>query len=128
MAAPTVLPVAIAEDRSMAIPPGALVRTGYVPINAVDLACRDRMSMGDVERAYQKRLQLGDRQSWPPPRGQWAGDRFVIVDGRHEFVAALMLGPDAFAGGLGGGGETWLIRSSTAPPLRALLPRPRPTS
>lgn len=88
----TTLPVAIAEDRSMAIPPGALVRTGYVPIEAVELACRDGMSMGDLTLARQKRLQLGDHQSWPPPRGHWSGDRFVIVDGRHEFVAALMLG------------------------------------
>jgi len=50
------------------------------------------MSIGDVDRAYQKRLQLGDRQPWPCPRGHWEGDRFVIVDGRHEYVSCLMLG------------------------------------
>lgn len=85
-------PVMLAADRSIAVPTGAIVKTGYVPIEGVVLACRDQMSMGDLTLAYQKRLQLGDRQSWPPPRGHWSGDRFVIEDGRHEFVAALMLG------------------------------------
>jgi hypothetical protein len=88
----TALPVSIAEDRSMAIPPGALVRTGYVAVESVTMACRDRMAMGDLNAAYQKRLQLGDHQPWPPPRGHWAGERFVIEDGRHEFLAAMALG------------------------------------
>ncbi|VWX51772.1 hypothetical protein [Novosphingobium sp. 9U] len=85
-------PVFTAEDRSIAVPPGHVIRTDYVHVDAVKLACRARMAVGDVDRAYQKRLQLGDRQPWPCPRGHWEGDRFVIVDGRHEFVAALMLG------------------------------------
>lgn len=79
-------------DRSMAVAPGQIIETGYVPVENVVLACRERMAVGDVNTAYQKRLQLGDHQSWPPPRGHWRGDRFVVVDGRHEFVAALMLG------------------------------------
>lgn len=85
-------PVLFAADRSIAVPPGAIVKTGYVPIEDVILACRERMGIGDVDRAYQKRLQLGDHQAWPPPRGHWHGKRFVVEDGRHEFVAALMLG------------------------------------
>lgn len=87
--------VRLAEDRSMAVPQGASVRTGYVPIHSVVFACRDRMSVGDVDLAYRKRLQLGERQPWPCPRGHWDGDRFVLVDGRHEYVAALMLGFEA---------------------------------
>ncbi|HEX2020262.1 MAG TPA: hypothetical protein VGO17_15110 [Aurantimonas sp.] len=74
------------------MPAGHVVRTGYVPVFDVILACRDRMAVGDVDRAYQKRLQLGSRQPWPCPRGHWQGNRFVIVDGRHEYVATLMLG------------------------------------
>lgn len=85
-------PLTFAVDRGMAVPAGAVVRTGYVAIEDVRLACRDRMAVGDVEAAYRKRLQLGDRQPWPPPRGHWQGDRFVILDGRHEYVSALMLG------------------------------------
>lgn len=87
-------PILLAEDRSLAVPPGATVRTGYVAIDAVKLACRDRMAVGDVDRAYQRRLQLGDHQPWPCPRGHWEGDRFVVVDGRHDVIAATMLGLD----------------------------------
>ncbi len=85
-------PVVIAEDRSLAVPPGRTIRTGYVAVEQVRLACRERMAVGDVDRAYQRRLQLGEHQPWPCPRGHWEGDRFVVVDGRHDFVAALMLG------------------------------------
>lgn len=84
--------VSTAEDRSISVPPGATVRTGYAPIFQCTIACRERMAIGDVDRAYQRRLQLGDRQPWPPPRGRWDGDRFVIEDGRHDWVAAVMLG------------------------------------
>ncbi|WP_245431131.1 hypothetical protein [Rhodoplanes roseus] len=87
-----IAPVATGEDRTMAVPPGAVVRTGYVDLFAVRLACRERMAVGDVKAAFERRLQLGDHQPWPCPRGHWEGDTFVLVDGRHEYVAALMLG------------------------------------
>jgi hypothetical protein len=79
-------------DRHMAIPAGYLVITGYVSVEKVRLGCRDRMSVGDVETAYRKLLQLGDQQPFPCPNGEWDGDTFVIHDGRHEYVASLMLG------------------------------------
>jgi hypothetical protein len=85
-------PVLIYEDRSLEVPLGRTVQTGYVSVGRVRLACRDRMSVGDVAAAYQKRLSLGDRQPFPCPNGEWEGDVFVIYDGRHEYVAALMLG------------------------------------
>lgn len=91
-------PVDVAEDRTLRVGPGQLVRTGYVPAHRIRLACRARMAVGDVESAYRRRLQLGDSQPWPPPVGRWEEDpedgrrQFVITDGRHEYVAALMLG------------------------------------
>lgn len=85
-------PLRLATDRAFVVPPGMLVRTGYVPVHKVRLACHDRMAVGDVDRAYQKRLQLGANQPFPPPNGEWEGDTFAIHDGRHEFVASLMLG------------------------------------
>lgn len=84
--------VAIAEDRTMAVPPGHFVRTGYVAVENVKLACRDRMTPGDVKVAYERLLQLGDHQPWPAPCGHWKDDRFIVVDGRHQFIASLMLG------------------------------------
>ncbi|RYD46947.1 MAG: hypothetical protein EOP83_28810 [Verrucomicrobiaceae bacterium] len=87
-------PILQAEDRSLAVPPGQRVVTGYVHIDKIILGCRARMAVGDVDRAYQRRLQLGDHQPWPCPRGEWQGDRFVIIDGRHDTVAAMMLGQE----------------------------------
>jgi hypothetical protein len=86
--------VRLTPDRSMLVPAGHVARTAYVPVFSVELACRDRMAVGDVEAAYRRLLQLGDASGWPPPVGHWTEDRqrFVIVDGRHEYVAALMLG------------------------------------
>lgn len=80
------------DDRTLDIPPGHVVRTGYVDVFSVRLACRDRLAVGDVDRAYQRRLQLGDRQPWPCPNGWWEGETFVVADGRHEWVATVMLG------------------------------------
>lgn len=81
-----------AQDRSMVVPKGKIVRTGYVDVFNVRLACRDRMAVGDVAAAYQKRLQLGDAQLWPCPNGYWDGETFVLHDGRHEWLASVMLG------------------------------------
>jgi hypothetical protein len=85
-------PLTLIVDRGMSVAPGKKVATGYVHVENISLACRERMSIGDVNSAYQKRLQLGDHQPWPCPRGYWSDMRFVIEDGRHEYVAALMLG------------------------------------
>jgi hypothetical protein len=79
-------------DRSLAVRPGQIVKTGYVDVFKCRLACRERMAVGDVAGAYQKLLQLGENSAWPCPNGHWDGQQFVIHDGRHEYVAAVMLG------------------------------------
>lgn len=85
--------VKIALDRSMSVPPGYKIVTGYADIHKVRLACRERMAVGDVEAAYRKQVNLGHNQAWPPPCGYWTdSDGFVIIDGRHAYIAALMLG------------------------------------
>lgn len=56
------------------------------------MANRTRMSVGDIDIAYRKQLALGDHQAFPCPNGRWDGERFIIHDGRHAFVAALMIG------------------------------------
>lgn len=93
-----ILPLAVAEDRMLRVPAGHVVRTAYVPAHRIRLASDARMAVGDVEAAYRRRLQLGGDQPWPPPVGAWEADpddgarQFVIHDGRHEYVAAVMLG------------------------------------
>lgn len=84
--------VATPADRSLSIAPGQIVKTGYAESHRVRLGCRARMAVGDVEAAYRRQLALGDHQAWPCPVGEWDGEMFVIHDGRHAYVAALMLG------------------------------------
>lgn len=86
------IPAAVATDRAFLVPAGATVRTGYVPVHRVRLACRERMAVGDVAEAYRRQLQFGSSQAFPPPNGWWEADTFVIRDGRHAYVSALMLG------------------------------------
>ncbi len=85
-------PVTQAIDRSLRVPPGMLVKTGYVDVFRIRFPCRERMAVGDIDRAYQKRLQLGECSSWPPPVGRWEGKEFAVFDGRHEVLAAIALG------------------------------------
>lgn len=84
--------VLLAADRTLRVPRGATVRTGYVDVFRVRLDCRDRMAVGDVAEKYRELLQLGDGCRWPCPVGYWEGDTFHVTDGRHEWVAAVMLG------------------------------------
>jgi hypothetical protein len=85
-------PVRLAEDRSMVVPRGHVVKTAYVDMGQIRMACRERMTCADVERAYQRHVQLGDAQMWPCPVGQWRDGAFYITDGRHSYVACLLLG------------------------------------
>lgn len=85
-------PVVFAQDRSTRVPPGRTVATGYVDVFKVRLACRERMAVGDVGAAYQKAIQLGDAEQFPCPTGYWDGERFILQDGRHHWVACVMLG------------------------------------
>jgi hypothetical protein len=92
------VPVSTAEDRSLRVPRGQRVHTDYVSVWNVRLACRERMAVGDVGYAFQKLLQVGGDATWPCPNGYWEGEpgqsRFVIQDGRHEYLASVMLGKE----------------------------------
>ena len=86
---------AAVEWAGPAVPPGHVVRSGYVPIH--DVVCETgpghQLLPAEVERAYRRQLELGDQQGWPPPTGYWRRDRrFVLTDGRNRYVASLMLG------------------------------------
>lgn len=80
------------QGRSISVAPGHRVVTGYVSIDQITMACRARMAVGDVEAACRKQLALGDHQAFPCPNGRWDGERFVLLDGRHCYISALMLG------------------------------------
>jgi hypothetical protein len=86
-------PSFVAPDRSMRVPPGMVVRTGYVSVWKCQLGSRASMAVGDVADAHRRLLQLGPDTLWPCINGEWSGSEvFVIHDGRHEYIASLMLG------------------------------------
>ena len=82
----------LAEDRSMSIRPGQVVRTAWIGIDVAKLGNRTPMAPASVERSFQKLVCLGENAAWPPIVGHWETGRFVVCDGRHEYVAALMSG------------------------------------
>jgi hypothetical protein len=74
---------------------GHVVVTGYVQLE--DVLCHvhpdHQLNPAAVERAYREQLAHGGSQAWPPPTGYWREDgRFFLTDGRHRYLAALMLG------------------------------------
>lgn len=79
-------------DRSMCVRPDQNVRTAWININVCELGNRSRMSPEAVEAKYRRLLCMGDDAPWPPIVGHWEQDKFIVMDGRHEFVASLMLG------------------------------------
>lgn len=79
-------------DRSLAVPHGHVVKTAWVDVWQCKLACRDRMAVGDIKEAHSRLLQQSGYAIWPLPNGRWDGERFVIHDGRHEYLASVMLG------------------------------------
>jgi hypothetical protein len=83
------------HDRTLIVSLKQIVKTDWVPLHRVRLACPAPMAVGDVERAFKRVLDRGgENGGWPPPVGHWLVDDnvFVIDDGRHEFVASLMHG------------------------------------
>lgn len=78
-------------DRAVLVPAGKTIRTGYVWVWDCILDNRERMAVGDIDRAYQRLLQQGNSSQWPFPYGYWEEGKFHIQDGRHEYIASLML-------------------------------------
>jgi hypothetical protein len=86
--------VTVPEDRSMCVQPHQVVRTAWVDIDLCRLSFRLPMSPEAVEKKYRRLLNLGDCAPWPPVVGHWEDGRFVVCDGRHDYLAALMIGRD----------------------------------
>lgn len=80
----------------MCVRPDQVVRAEWVHVDQCVLGSRERMTPEAVEKKWRKLLQQGEAASWPPIVGHWDRDsqavRFVVDDGRHEFLAALMIG------------------------------------
>jgi hypothetical protein len=86
--------VTVAEGRSMCVQPNQVVRTAWVDIDLCRLSFRLPMSPEAVEKKYRRLLNLGECAPWPPIVGHWEVGRFVVCDGRHDYLASLMIGRD----------------------------------
>jgi hypothetical protein len=86
--------VMVAEERSMCVQPGQIVRTAWVDIDLCKLGTRVPMSPEAVEKEFRRLLNLGDAAPWPPVVGRWQGERFLVDDGSRDYLAAIMLGPE----------------------------------
>src|SRR5947207_3828177 len=82
--------VMVAEDRSMCVQPNQVVRTAWVDIDLCRLSFRLPMSPEAVEKKYRRLLNLGECAPWPPIVGHWEYGRFVVCDGRHDYLTALV--------------------------------------
>jgi hypothetical protein len=65
-----------------------------VDIDLCRLSFRLPMSPEAVEKKYRRLLNLGECAPWPPIVGHWEDGRFVVCDGRHDYLASLMIGRD----------------------------------
>lgn len=79
-------------DKSISVPPGQTVRTGYVHVDCIILACKDKMCIASVKEKYELILQNAANSIYPTPIGEWRNDRFVLIDGRHTFIAYVING------------------------------------
>lgn len=79
-------------DKSLSVPPGQKVVVDYVHVDNVVLACKDKMCIASVKEKYELILQNAPNSIYPTPIGEWRGDKFVLIDGRHTFVAYVING------------------------------------
>lgn len=79
-------------DRTIQVPVGKVVRTGYVETHKVRLDNTTPVAIGDVQEKYEVVKQNSPNAVFPAPMGEWRGDEFWIEDGRHTYFAYLLNG------------------------------------
>lgn len=101
--------VRIAEDRSMCVNRDQAVATAWIDIDLARLGSRVRMAPEAVKESARRLVNIGpDHAAWPPIVGSWGKDgRFIVWDGRHEYLAALMLGRERLFVG-------WIVEATAA--------------
>lgn len=75
----------------MIVPAGHILVTGYVPTAEIVFQSDVPMSVADVKEKITQFTSIGSGQAYPLPVGNWKDGRFHLWDGRHRFVASLML-------------------------------------
>jgi len=77
----------------MIIPAGQVLKTGYVrTADVVFPMTGAAMSITEVKEKITQFTAIKEAQAYPLPVGRWEGGRFLLWDGRHRYIASLMLG------------------------------------
>lgn len=77
----------------MIVPAGHVIRSAHVPTADIEFPMDGGpMAVASVEEKVRMFTGMGDGEPYPLPVGSWRGDRFRLWDGRHRYIASLMLG------------------------------------
>lgn len=90
----------------MIIPEGHILVTGYVPTNEIVFHSECVMSVTDVKEKITQQTHIRGGTAYPVPIGDWRDGRFHLWDGRHRYIAALLLNRKTMLVG-------WVIRPET---------------
>lgn len=76
------------------VPPGYVVRYGYVRFGQVDFANHSGLYKPAIDRHIETLVAgaAGGGQPMNAPSGFWRDGAFIITHGRHRFLAAVIVG------------------------------------
>jgi hypothetical protein len=75
------------------VPPGKVLRYGYVEHGRIGFNQYGGIYLPAVQRHLDALVNIGGgAQPSECPYGRWDGERFVILDGRHRYTAAVIAG------------------------------------
>jgi hypothetical protein len=75
----------------MHIPKGHILKSAYIPIEDIVFTCDVPMGVEGVRDKINQWLSHKEGQSYPLPVGEWKDGKLHLWDGRHRYIAALML-------------------------------------
>jgi hypothetical protein len=79
----------------MMIDEGHVMRSAYVKTAEIVFPMGGRpMAVASVEEKVRRASAYPGREFYPLPVGKWVERRFHLWDGRHRYIAALMLGQE----------------------------------
>lgn len=76
----------------MIIPPGHIIRSGYVPTGDIVFPLTGAtMAPASVREKIDMYSAIKDQEAYPLPIVRWVDGKPVLMDGRHRYLAHLML-------------------------------------
>lgn len=77
----------------MIIPAGHVLKSAYLPLLEIVFPLNGApMAIASVKEKIDHYSSIGPGQTYPLPIGKWVDGRFHLWDGRHRYIASLMMG------------------------------------